>query len=157
MRNMQYDLFVRFPMDFESIGLQASNRYFYWEFLMLLVLGRCDTFEIGCAQEDSDAIEFGKKYGRMIDSSEHSIRYSGKVSVFVRFNLTAKYKSSDGSMKWQTLILSKKGSTVFAARNYGTEIGVFGLTDKNKTAVEQFVLLKDKAAEYSLNPAAKEL
>ena len=77
---MLYDLKLKYSNQTSDENSFQPKKYFYWEFLMLLVLGRSKTFEIVCNTDDHEAIEFGTKYGRRIGYEETiGIAYSGNV------------------------------------------------------------------------------
>ena len=151
---MLYNLKLFFPNQTNDNDAMRPNRYFYWEFLMLLVLGRSETFEIVCNAEDHEAIEFGSKYGKRVGYEESvGIAYSGNVNMRVRYQLVARYRNMFGLMKWESLYLYRGKEIVFSSRDYGTKLYITGLNEKNKTAIERFKQLKNDAIVYELLPA----
>lgn len=110
----------------------------HWQFLLLIMLGKADTFELSCRPDDAEAVAFGQRVGLHAEGGASIPVFRGKCSFGFRSKIYTHSVDANGVLRWNTFTLFRRGDTVFSSRLHGVEILLNDLTEKEKRSVERF-------------------
>ncbi len=120
---------------FESYRLKGSGKpslgdYSWWLVAVKLVCSQATSFEIRCRRDEPEAIETGRRFGAQIeDPAAQGLVFRGDITDAFRQELVTRYLFS-GCLRWLGLTLYKNTEPLFLSEEYGTEICLPNLTNR---------------------------
>lgn len=117
-------------------GMSAAGRPIlkdtaWWQELVVNRCGDCTDFVLRCADEDADGKAFGERHGWLLMRSKTGEWvYRGECGDGFFAAILAFPAASDGPLVGSALHLARDGSMIVSLREYGLELYLHGLRDR---------------------------
>ena len=111
----------------------------WWITLAKNALEVADELEMRLWEDDEEAIKSGEKFGiKVPNDMSKEIVYKGSITPDFKQEVLTNYLASEGHIKWFSLILKRKGESIFFSGHYGDETFILVDTKDEAEAVQNW-------------------
>lgn len=123
MESLHFEITSYSEAEGSPYGIPIPEHYDYWVPLMTYFIGKSDTVEIHCWNEETKTIEETKAISNeFVISYEHKLTYfKAKLTPNIIENLLYQNLTQHGELKWFSVFLSNKNHSVLNLGHWSTE------------------------------------